>query len=99
MGQGVYGHNYIYRNGTKYLMTKTTNHNISITGVPHSVCQKFDSNGSLEKERYYDNNGHAELDIDYTDHGNPTKHTKVVPHEHKWDWSDPDNPRRRSIDD
>ena len=67
MGQGTSGHTYIFYNRTKYLVTQTTNHSISTTGAPHSVCLKFDSNGKLEKERYYDNNGHAELDIDYTD--------------------------------
>lgn len=98
MGQGTSGHSYIYHNGTKYLVTQTTNHSISTTGAPHSVCFKFDSNGKLEKERYYDNNGHAELDIDYTDHGNPVLHPKV-PHEHTWDWSDPKNPKRSPYDD
>lgn len=99
MGQGISeGYVYIYRNGTKYLVTQTTNHSISTTGTPNSVCQKYDDQGNLEKERYYDNNGRAELDIDYTDHGNPERHPKV-PHEHTWDWSDPDNPIRSKYDD
>ena len=55
MGQGIVGHSYIFHNGIKYLVTKTTNHTISTTGAPCSVCQKFDNNGNLEKERYYDN--------------------------------------------
>ena len=37
MGQGTSGHSYIYHNGTKYLVTQTTNHSISTTGAPHSV--------------------------------------------------------------
>ena len=37
-------------------------------------------------------------EIDYTDHGNPVLHPKV-PHEHTWDWSDPDNPKRSPYDD
>ena len=98
MGQGLSGYSYISRNGTEYLVIQTTNHTISTTGVPHSVFQKFDSTGKLEKERYYDNNGRAELDIDYTDHGNSAKHPKV-PHEHTWDWSDLNNPIRRKRDD
>ena len=79
MGQGIVGHSYIFHNGIKYLVTKTTNHTISTTGAPCSVCQKFDNNGNLEKERYYDNDGHAELDVDYTNHGNSVLHPKV-PH-------------------
>ncbi len=98
MGQGIRGHSYIYYNGTKYLVIQTKNHSISTTGAPHSVCQKFDSSGNLEKERYYDNEGHAELDIDYTDHGNSVLHPKV-PHKHTWDWSDPKNPKRSPYDD
>ena len=42
--------------------------------------------------------GRAKKDIDYTDHGNPKDHPKV-PHEHFWDWSDPDNPIRSKTDD
>lgn len=38
-------------------------------------------------------NGNADFDIDYTDHGNEKEHPKV-PHKHKWDWSDPNNPKR-----
>lgn len=37
-------------------------------------------------------------DIDYTDHGNPKEHPKV-PHEHTWDWSDPNKPKRSAADD
>lgn len=47
--------------------------------------------GKLEQERYYDGEGKAERDIDYSDHDNPKQHPDV-PHEHKWDWSNPDNP-------
>ena len=46
-----------------------------------------------EKERD-DEKGRAKTDIDYTNHGNPTKHPNV-PHEHHWDWSNPDSPIRR----
>ena len=30
--------------------------------------------------------------------GNPKEHPKV-PHEHKWDWSDPNKPKRSAADD
>lgn len=98
MGQGVSGHNYIYFDKTNYLVMQTTNHTISIIGVPNSVCQKLDASGNVVKERYYDKNGNPLVDIDYTDHGNPKKHPKV-PHKHWWDCSDPKNPIRGDADD
>ena len=99
MGQGLFsGRSYVHHDGKKYSVTKKTNHTIATTGLPRSVCKKFDEKGKLEKERYYDDKGRAELDIDYTDHGNPVKHPKV-PHEHTWDWSDPENPKRSTKDD
>lgn len=98
MGQGISGHTYIYHNGSKYLVTQTTNHTISITGVPNSVCQKIDDKGNLIKERFYDSNGNPIVDIDYTNHGNPKKHPNV-PHKHLWDCSDPKNPIRGDADD
>lgn len=47
---------------------------------------------------FFDKNGRAQKDIDYTDHGNPKEHPQV-PHEHKWDWIDPNNPKRSKTDD
>lgn len=55
--------------------------------------QSLYKSGKLEQERYYDEAGRASEDIDYSDHGNPKRHPQV-PHKHKWDWSDPENPRR-----
>lgn len=55
-------------------------------------------NGKKIRDRYYDKNGCAQKDIDYTDHGNPKEHPQV-PHEHKWDWSNPNNPKRSKTDD
>ena len=55
-------------------------------------------NGKKIRDRYYDKNGRAQKDIDYTDHGNPKEHPQV-PHEHKWDWSNPNNPKRSKTDD
>ena len=49
-------------------------------GQPNSVTQKT-INGKITSERYYDENGNAYLDIDYTDHGNPKTHP-IVPHQH-----------------
>ncbi|XOS93139.1 hypothetical protein ACLMAB_05740 [Brevibacillus laterosporus] len=42
--------------------------------------------GKVIQRRYYDGEGKADMDIDYTDHGNPKQHPKV-PHRHDWDWS------------
>ena len=74
-------------------MNTTTVHTIPTTSAPNSVIQELDDNGNLERERYYDENGRALFDIDYTNHGNAKKHP-TVPHKHKWDWSDPKRPKR-----
>ena len=66
---------------------------LPIRGKPNSKRSLF-KDGKLIQERIYDENGQAKTDIDYTDHGNPTRHPEV-PHEHEWDWSDPDHPIRR----
>ena len=64
---------------------------------PNSVMTLY-RNGKKIRDRYYDKKGRAKKDIGYTDHGNPKDHPKV-PHEHFWDWSDPDNPIRSKTDD
>ncbi|MFI8714455.1 hypothetical protein [Brevibacillus brevis] len=48
--------------------------------------------GELVQRRYYGPDGKADMDIDYTHHGNPKQHPKV-PHRHDWDWSNKSNPR------
>ncbi len=53
------------------------------TGKPNSVTRVY-NNGKLRQERYYNENGDAYLDIDYTDHKRPDKHP-IVPHQHKWE--------------
>ena len=55
-------------------------------------------NGKKIRERYYDENGYAKTDIDYTNHGNPKEHPKV-PHEHVWDWSNLNSPIRSTKDE
>lgn len=62
-------------------------HSVSETSIPNSVTIKEDKNGNKISERYYDNDGKAYLDIDYTNHGNPARHP-VVPHQHKISWED-----------
>ncbi|WP_332692980.1 hypothetical protein [Halalkalibacter lacteus] len=67
---------------------KTANHSTSTsrslptTGKAHSSKDKI-KDGKVEQRRYYDKNGKADVDIDYTDHGNPKLHPKV-PHRHDW---------------
>ncbi len=56
---------------------------IPTKGVPNSVTI-IEQNGNIISERYYDNNGDAYLDIDYTNHGNSKTHP-IVPHQHKWE--------------
>ena len=55
-------------------------HNVPDHGIPNSVSKNY-KKGKLNSERYYDSNGDAYLDIDYTDHGNSKMHPNV-PHEH-----------------
>ena len=55
-------------------------HSMPSKSAPNSVIRNYKA-GKLNTERYYDNNGKAYLDIDYSDHGNPSTHPHV-PHEH-----------------
>lgn len=66
---------------------------LPIKGKPNSKRSLF-KNGKLVQERFYDENGLAKTDVDYTNHGNKTQH-KEVPHQHRWDWSNPEHPERR----
>ena len=56
------------------------------TGEPNSSKDKIDKDGNIVTRRWYDENGKAYKDVDYTNHGNAKNHPKV-PHEHTWDWS------------
>lgn len=55
-------------------------HSIPATGEPNSVSKNY-RDGKLDSERYYDGDGKAYLDIDYSNHGNSHTHP-VVPHQH-----------------
>lgn len=55
-------------------------HSVPTKGNPNSVSKNY-KNGQLDSERYYDKDGNAYLDIDYTNHGNSKTHPHV-PHEH-----------------
>lgn len=74
---------------------KTSKHSTSTSkslpthGAPNSSVDRVDKKGNVIQRRFYDKNGRATKDIDFTDHGNPKKHPKV-PHEHRWDWTKKD---------
>ncbi len=55
---------------------------IRMFGTPNSVVKKI-IDDYIVTERYYNDNGEAYLDIDYTFHGNLKKHP-FVPHIHRW---------------
>lgn len=82
-----------FRNGMDYntagsrtvkrvdFVTKTYDaHSIPQHGTPNSVSENY-RDGNLLSERYYDADGNAYLDIDYSNHSNPKTHP-IVPHEH-----------------
>lgn len=71
-------------------------HSLSLTNTPNSVAQNF-KDGQLDSERYYDENGNAYLDIDYTNHGNPKTHPKI-PHQHKITYDEDGNMHREKKD-
>ena len=68
------------------------NGGLDITGEASSSTDLLDENGELKQRRYYDENGRAEKDIDYKHSNGDGSHT--FPHEHYWDWSNPDKPHR-----
>lgn len=65
-------------------ISTTKEHAIEKTSTPNSVMIKY-VKGNKISERYYDENGKAYLDIDYTDHGNRKTHP-IVPHQHVIRW-------------
>ena len=88
------GRNTLPVNGTDYNLAESSSiqrvehieetnnaHSIPQHGIPNSVLRNF-KNGNLVTERYFDSNGDAYLDIDYTNHGNAKMHPDV-PHEHR----------------
>jgi len=71
----------------------TTESKIPTKSEPNSSIDRVDGNGNVVSRRYFDENGLAKKDVDFTDHGYPKDHPEV-PHEHDWDWSNSDKPLR-----
>ena len=67
-------------------VSTVSSHSVPETSTPNSVKIKIDKNGQKKSERYYNKDGKAYLDIDYTDHGNMKSHP-IVPHQHKITWN------------
>jgi len=64
------------------------------TGKPNSSIDRVDEKGRIITRRWYDGDGRAKKDVDFTDHGNPKTHPEV-PHEHTWEWDKNGNARRK----
>lgn len=65
---------------------KVTKKNPGPNGDKNSSVDIVSSDKKLLTRRWFNKNGRATRDVDFTNHGNPKAHPKV-PHEHFWDWS------------
>lgn len=63
--------------------TGTKSHEQKRKGEPYSSNDNYDEKGRLKERRYFGKDGKPDMDIHYTDHGNPKEHPKV-PHRHNW---------------
>ena len=64
----------------------TTSKNPGLNGEPNSSVDIVDSNGRLKTRRWYNENGQATRDVDFTNHGNSKLHP-TVPHEHHFEYN------------
>lgn len=65
----------------EYIMKNNIHpHNLPIKDKPNSKIEQRDDSGRITRIRYYDENGNAYKDVDYTDHGRPDRHK--IPHTH-----------------
>ena len=55
-------------------------HTIPSISIPNSTIIQRDDTGNIVRIRYYDGDGKAYKDVDYTDHNRPETHK--VPHTH-----------------
>ena len=74
--------------GNVYDNTPSSNHSTTsgnpIKGEPNSSVDILDKNGNVVRRRWFDSEGNAMRDLDYTNHGNPKTHPEW-PHEHIWE--------------
>ena len=49
-------------------------HRLPINYKSNSKIEQKDEHGNVVRIRYYDENGNAYKDVDYTDHGRPDRH-------------------------
>ncbi|WP_144499822.1 N-acetylmuramoyl-L-alanine amidase family protein [Bacillus sp. FDAARGOS_235] len=54
-------------------------------GEPYSSQDLYDATHGLKQRRYYDKDGRADEDIDYSHDNGDNSHT--FPHRHDWDWN------------
>ncbi|MBE7031468.1 MAG: hypothetical protein E7401_00725 [Ruminococcaceae bacterium] len=85
--------------GKKLNIAQFENHSVvtknpGYKGSPNSSIDIVDENGYIVTRRWYDAQGRAYRDVDFTNHGNPLTHPEW-PHEHIWEYSDDGTPIRR----
>ena len=63
---------------------------LKATGTPNSRTDLFNKNDKLIQQRWYGPDGRAIWDRDWSHGGG----VHEWPHDHSWDWSDPNHPDR-----
>ncbi len=63
---------------------ETYDHKINPIGKPNSKVIKKDKNGKIKQIRWYDKEGKAARNRDFSDNGG----TAPNPHDHNWSWKD-----------
>ena len=77
---------------TTVAAVSSSSNSLSLYGPANGSATLYYEDGSIKQIRYYDSEGRAYMDTDYTDHGNPSIHTN--PHNHYWTWDENGNPTR-----
>ena len=85
--------------GNELDTTPSSNHstvtkNPGYQGSPNSSIDILDRKGQIETRRWFDSEGKAVRDVDFTNHGNPTTHPEW-PHEHIWQYGPDGKPTGR----
>jgi hypothetical protein len=82
---------------TRYGDYNTTTINPGYQGSENSTIDIIDrETGEPLTRRWFDSNGRATRDVDFTDHGNPANHPEV-PHEHIWEYGPDGKPSGRPL--